>query len=126
MLAGLAGPLQVGAALAAGVLLWGLSFALGFRAFARGLHANGLGLFLTLGLPLAAFCCERGNLPGLAALLPPGSVYAAVVRTPGPLWAVGPVVTGALTLLVTRRALARCEPELRQWYEAHHGRRVMS
>jgi hypothetical protein len=36
------------------------------------------------------------------------------------------VVSAALALVVGRMALARCEPELRQWYEKHHGRRVMS
>src|SRR5205823_1751524 len=42
------------AAVAAGVLLWALYFALGFRSFARGVHANGMGMLLAVGLPLAA------------------------------------------------------------------------
>ena len=35
------------------MLVWCLYFALGFRAFARGQQANGLGMVLTVGLPLA-------------------------------------------------------------------------
>src|SRR5262249_40027323 len=55
LLAGRISPLQMLAALAAGVVLWGLYFSLGFRAFARGVQANTLGLLLTLGLPLLAW-----------------------------------------------------------------------
>jgi hypothetical protein len=117
--------LQAAAALASGVLLWCLYFSLGFRAFSRGLESNGLGLFLTIGLPLSAYCAERGGIAVLSALLPPGNVYAAAARAPGLLWAIGPVVAGIITLLLTRRALTCCEPELRLWYERHHGRKVM-
>jgi hypothetical protein len=124
--AGRLSPAQAGAALAAGVLLWCLYFALGFRAFSRGVQANGLGLVLTLVLPLVAGLAERGQLFRLAPLLPPGGVYAAAARGPGLLWCLGPVVSAALALVVGRIALARCEPELRQWYETHHGRKVMS
>src|SRR5262249_14731491 len=59
--AGKIGPAQAGAALAAGVVLWGLYFTLGFRAFSRGLQANGLGLLLTVGLPLAAYGCYQAG-----------------------------------------------------------------
>src|SRR5262249_33709435 len=59
------------AACAAGLLLWGLYFALGFRAFARGVQANGLGLLLTLGLPFVAYFLSVMGWPTLAALTPP-------------------------------------------------------
>ena len=49
---------QAVAAVAAGVLLWGLYFTLGFRAFARGAQANGLGVLLTVGLPLTSRFCR--------------------------------------------------------------------
>src|SRR5205823_443481 len=39
---------QVLLSAAAGVILWGLYFAVGFCAFIRGMQANTLGLFLTL------------------------------------------------------------------------------
>jgi hypothetical protein len=126
LVAGKVSPTQAAAALAAGVLLWCLYFALGFRAFSRGMQANGLGLVLTLLLPLLTGLAERCQLVGLTPVLPPGSVYAAAVRMPGPLWCAGPVVMAALALVVGRIALARCEPELRQWYEKHHGRKVMN
>jgi hypothetical protein len=115
--AGRMSPAQALAALAAGVILWGLYFALGFRAFARGLQANGLGLLLTLGLPLLAVALYQAGWPLLAALLPPGSVYE-----PG---AAGPALGAALALGMARRGRRRCEEELRRWYERHHGRKVL-
>jgi hypothetical protein len=118
--------IQAAGALAAGVLLWCIYFALGFRAFSRGMQANGLGLLLTLALPLLACFSERSNLGFLTPLVPPGSVYAASAHTPGLLWALGPAVTAAVALVVGRIALARCEPELRLWYEKHHGRKLMT
>src|SRR5262249_29836723 len=68
---------QAAAAVAAAVLLWSLYFALGFRAFARGAQANGLGMLLTLGLPLAAFALGRAGWGAAASWLPPGMVYGA-------------------------------------------------
>src|SRR5207248_9757559 len=75
LLSGQAGPIQVLAALACGVVLWGLYFALGFRAFSRGMQANSLGMILTLGLPLVVCVLFRADLGAVAALLPPGSVH---------------------------------------------------
>jgi hypothetical protein len=115
---------QVLAALTAGVLLWCLYFALGFRAFSRGVQASGLGMLLTLGLPLAVYCCECWEYPLLGRLLPPGSVLGATARAPDPWWALGPVLTAILTLAIVRQALARCQAELRLWYERHQGRRI--
>jgi hypothetical protein len=117
---------QAAGALAAGVLLWCLYFAVGFRAFSRGVHANGLGMLLTLALPLLASLAERGPLVYLTPIVPPGSVYAAAVRVPDLLWSVGPALAAVVALVVGRRALAHCEPELRRWYEKHHGRKVMT
>jgi hypothetical protein len=124
--AGRMSPAQTAAALAAGVLLWCLYFALGFRAFSRGAQANGLGLVLTVGLPLVTGLAGRGDFAVLTPLLPPGSVYAAAARAPDLLWALGPAVTAAAAVAIGRFALARCEPDLRRWYETHHGRKVMS
>jgi hypothetical protein len=83
-------------------------------------------MLLTLAVPLVACFGERSDLAGLTSVLPPGSVYAAAARTPGPVWCLGPIVTAGLALVVGRLALARCEPELRRWYECHHGRKVMT
>jgi len=113
------------AAIAAGVLLWALYFALGFRSFARGVHANGMGMLLTVGLPLAAAgLLHLGwTLPG--SLFPSGAVYASAASS-GVAWAAGPVFLALLTLWLTRQTLATCDLQLRRWYDQHHGRKVMS
>jgi hypothetical protein len=111
--------------LAFGVLLWGLYFVLGFWAFSRGLQANNLGLGLTIGLPLLTYWLLQLGLKNLAALLPPGSVYlvAAWPLTSG--WLLGAVVSGGLSLLIARRALAQCDRELRSWYDHNQGSVLM-
>jgi hypothetical protein len=113
---------QALAGLSAGALLWALYFALGFRAFARGAQANGLGMILTVGLPLATVALHRLGLPTAATWLPPGMVYAA---GDGALaWLVGPAAAAALTLLLARQTLARCDASLRRWYDDNAGRKV--
>jgi len=124
--AGQVGVAQAAGALAAGILLWCLYFALGFRAFSRGVQANSLGLALTVGLPLLAVAGARGGFGVLTVLVPPGSVYAAAAGEPVLLWVLGPVMSAAVALVVGRVALARCEPELRRWYEQHHGRKLVT
>jgi hypothetical protein len=124
--AGQATWLQALAALAAGVLLWGLYFALGFRAFAHGTQANGLGSLLTIGLPLLVCGYIRAGWPSLAELLPPGGVHAALgCAGPGP-WLAGLLLSAAVTLAVARLARTRCDAHLRRWYDQHHGRKVMT
>jgi hypothetical protein len=124
-LAGQAAVVQVATAFTAGIILWALYFALGFRAFSRGLHANRLGLLLTLGLPLLTYGCFRGSWPELAVVLPPGSVYGPVAGLPAYLWLGGPILGGLVTLACARVALARCDRELRRWYDSHHGHKVI-
>jgi hypothetical protein len=121
--AGQLGACQAVAAAAAGVLVWGLYFAFGFRAFARGVQANGLGMLLTVGLPLTAIALNRLGQPALAALTPPGAVYGA---TGGPWWVVGPVLIAGLALAIGRRAQTRCDRDLRDWYDRSHGAKVMA
>lgn len=123
---GKATPAQGAAAMASGVLLWALYFALGFRSFAKGDQANGLGSLLTLGLPLIAFGLFRAGQPGLAALSPPGAVYSAMSGAPVGLWVVGPLLAGLLALAVMRRTIANCDDALRRWYDLNSGRKVMS
>jgi hypothetical protein len=125
MVAGQITCLQGLAALATGIVLWGLYFALGFRAFARGTQANPLGLGLTIGLPGLAFLLQRLGWPVLAGLLPPGAVHHAAAGTAPIGWCLGAVCCGLLTFLVGRIALARCETELHRWYEKHHGKMVL-
>ena len=116
----------VAVAVCTGGLLWALYFVLGFRAFSRGAQANGLGMLLTLGLPAIAVALSRGGLSRFGDWLPPGMVYRAAT---GPLsaWALlGPIAIAALTLIVARRSLGRCDASLRQWYDGNQGSKVMS
>jgi hypothetical protein len=119
-------PMQMLAAIASGTLLWGLYFALGFRAFTRGTQANGLGLLLTVGLPLIAFGLARAGWNGWAALLPPGATYQASIGPATEAWVIGMGLAGGVAVLVTRRALLHCDAALRAWYGLHHGAKVMS
>ena len=121
LVSGRATPVQVAASAAAGVLLWSFSFAVGFRAFSSGLQANGLGSALTLGLPLFAAGLMRTGSPALAALVPPGAVYAALTDVPTWSWLPGPFLAGTVTLLLTRRVVVRCEDHLRKWYDRNQG-----
>jgi hypothetical protein len=107
-------------AISCAVLLWGLYFALGFRAFARGQAANGLGMLLTLGVPLAAIAL---NQMGLSSWLPPGMVYAAAQ---GKMPLIGALLAAGLTLWVARHSLAECDSQLRLWYDKHHGSKVVN
>jgi hypothetical protein len=116
---------QVTGALAAGVIVWGFYFAAGFRAFAQGLHANHLGLLLTVGLPAWVIALSTAGQPALAALLPPGFVYSATAAPPVLAGLAGPVLAGAAALALAQTAQARCESDLRAWYERHHGRKLL-
>jgi hypothetical protein len=116
---------QVVSAACGGVLLWALYFALGFRAFARGGRANGLGMLLTVGLPLGAYACHRLGWPAVAALLPPGAVHGAA-SGPSVAGLIGLVLAAVLALFVGRHALRRADAELRRWYDRHHGAQVMA
>jgi hypothetical protein len=117
--------LQFLGALAAGIVLWSFCFALSFRAFSRGAYSNGLGMLLSVGLPLLTLVLNASGWPLLAALLPPGSVYALAARPPALAWLVGPAVVGVLTLVVARIGLRRCDRELRRWYDLHQGQKVL-
>jgi hypothetical protein len=125
VMAGRAEMIQVLAALASGVVLWGLYFTLGFRAFARGQQANGLGLALTLGLPLVVCVLFRLDLGPLAALVPPGSVYFPTIAVANTGWLPGPLVMGACALVLGRRTQRTCVDDLHRWYDLHHGSKSM-
>jgi len=121
LIAGRVTPVQVLASLAAGIILWGFSFALGFRAFASGRQANGLGSMLTLGLPLVTWGLLRAGLPGIASLLPPGAVYLPLAYPLQLTWCIGPIVLASVTLLMIRRTIENCDRDLRIWYDRNQG-----
>jgi hypothetical protein len=110
---------------AVAVLVWLLYFALGFRAFSRGMEANGLGLLLTVGLPLGTVVLYQMGWVSVAQLLPPGSLFG-VSGTPGGLWWVGAVLAALATVVATRLALATCDEQLRRWYDKHTGTGVVN
>jgi hypothetical protein len=128
-LAGLgAGRLNIEQALAAaagGVLLWGLYFALGFRAFSRGAHPNGLGMLLTVGLPLLLLAAEHLGWPTAGAVLPPGIVYGSASGPVGAGVVLGAVVAGGLALGAARWSLRDGDAELRRWYDRHSGAKAL-
>lgn len=119
-IAGKLGATQVLAAFAAGVILWGLYFALGFRAFSKGMQANTLGIVLTLLVPIATWLLLAGDWPKAAAWLPPGSVFGAAKELSSS-WLIGPLAGGLAALWIGRVARTHCDRELRRWYEGHHG-----
>ncbi len=109
-------------AASAGVVVWGLYFALGFWSFSRGAQANTLGMGLTLLLPLATFVAFRVGLVDFATWLPPGSIFFAGGTSP--LWAIGPIAAGLAALCVARFSLDGCDASLRRWYDRNHGVKV--
>lgn len=117
---------QVGVAVASAVLLWSLYFVLGFRAFSRGTQASGLGLALTLGLPLAAGVLMHFGGSILGALTPPGLVYSAHLPASSLSWLLGPMLLAGLTLVLAKSSLRDGDAQLRRWYDQHHGQKVMS
>jgi hypothetical protein len=125
VIAGKIGIMALAVAIASGVILWSLYFVLGFRAFTRGMQANSSGMLLTVGLPLAAFILFRFGWPAIAVLLPPAAIYAPLAGLPPLYWIPGPVIASAIALAVARRSLARCDAELRHWYEIYHGQKVI-
>jgi hypothetical protein len=124
-LAGRATWLQASAAMSAGLILWAFSFAVGFRAFSRGVHANGLGSLLTLGLPILTAVLLWLKAPMLAALLPPGAVYLALAGSPSLAWLPGPLLIGATALVIGRSAQKQCDRELRTWFDRNQGRKIL-
>jgi hypothetical protein len=116
---------QVVVAMACGVILWGLYFALGFRAFSRGMQANGLGTALTLGVPLLTCALLHGGYAGWAELLPPATVFLPAVTPASADWLPGPLLGGCLALALGLHTQRRCLQDLHRWYDQHHGQKVM-
>lgn len=119
-------PEQAVVAAAAGVLMWLMFFALGFRAFASGMQAGNLGILLTAGLPLLATALFNTGQGALAGLTPPGCVYLAAVSPDPWFWLPGIVLMSMVTVRVHRRAVASCLRELQRWYERFHGKKVIN
>jgi hypothetical protein len=89
------------------------------------MHANGLGSFLTLGLPILAGVLIQLRIPVLSSLVPPGAVYLAQTSEPSWLWLPGPLIIGLATLAITSSVRSRCERELRLWFDRNQGRKAL-
>jgi hypothetical protein len=113
----------LGAALG-GLLLWGFSFAAGFRAFSSGRATNGLASVLTLGLPLLLVLLVRAGLESIAAFVPTAACYLPLRTGMTETWAAGFAVMLAATIWLTDRGLSRCDRELRSWYDVNQGRKT--
>ena len=110
------------AAAIGGVALWGFSFAVGFRAFCSGNQASGIASLLTLGLPLVLFALLRAGQDDVAGFVPTAACYLPLKNGLTFTWAAGLLLTILVTIHLTRRGLARCDAELRAWYDANQGR----
>jgi hypothetical protein len=107
----------------AGLLVWAFAFLLGFLAFSSGYQANGLGSFLTLGMPLIIFLVYHYLGPTWAMLFPQGIVYATLLNPVSwPCLIIIPYTV--LAWRMRRTALRRCENDLRDWYDKNQGVRV--
>lgn len=112
------------AAATGGLTLWAFSFAVGFRAFSTGNQASGIASLLTLGLPLLLFVLLRTGFDTLAGFVPTAACYLPLKTGLTWSWAAGLALTTAATVSLTRQGLARCETELRTWYDANQGRKT--
>lgn len=111
------------AAAAGGLALWGLAFAVGYRGFATGNQTNGIASLFTLGMPLALVALWRAGLPDVASLLPTAATFVPLKLGVTPAWAVGFVLTTGLAAWLFRTGLARCDVDLRRWYDANQGKK---
>jgi hypothetical protein len=111
------------AAMLGGLGLWAFSFAVGFRSFATGQQTSGLASILTLGVPLILALLVKSGYHELAALLPAGLCHIPASYGLTYTWFLGMGWMGLVTYQLTRTGLARCETDLRAWYDANQGKK---
>lgn len=117
---------EVLAAATGAVVLWTFAFAVGFRAFCTGRQASGIASLVTIGLPLLLFLLLRTGLTELAGLVPTAMCYLPLRDGLSWNWAAGLILCVVATCQLTQTGLARCESELRMWYNANQGRKAES
>ena len=120
-LSGRVGWINVMAAAAGGGLLWGLSFAIGFRAFARGAQANGVALAITLGGPVLVFVAYRFGLESAAGLIPTSLCDLPLRYGLNVGWGAGAVLTLSAAFLLLHSGVKTCVGDLQNWYDRNHG-----
>ncbi len=111
------------AALAGALLLWALAFAVGFRGFASGHQTNGIASLFTLGLPLALIGLWQTGYSELASLLPPAMVFVPLKTGLTLINGFGFLLTSGVVILLLRKGLARCDRDLRAWFDSHQGQK---
>ncbi len=112
------------AAAVGGAALWAFSFAVGFRAFCTGNQASGVASMLTLGLPILLFALLRTGLMTGAGFVPTAACYLPFSTGLTLSWAVGLILMTLAAIYLSRQGLARCDPELRAWYDANQGQKA--
>ena len=120
--------LEVVATVAGATMLWVFSFAVGFRTFSRGRSGGGIASLMTLGLPMLLVGILRLNWVNLAAFVPTGLCYLPLRTGVGVTmaWVVAMLVTGGVTVVLTRSGLHNADAELRRWFDANQGRQSVS
>lgn len=103
--------------------LWLLAFAVGFRGFASGNQTNGIASLFTLGLPLALVGLWRIGQPELASLIPTAAAFVPLKTGITPAWCVGFLGTTVFAGWLLRLGMARCDRDLRNWFDANQGRK---
>lgn len=123
---GRATPMQITMAAAAGVLLWTLSFVVGFRAFSRGVHSNALGMLLTVALPIKGAILVGLHQPILASFIPSGAIFVALTKEPSIWWLPGPTLIALASIVIARWARRDCVRDLRGWFDRNQGQRGLT
>ena len=108
-------------AIAGAAVLWSFSFAVGFRLFASGKQTSALASLMVLGVPALLVACFHFGVPRLGALTPPGLTFLPLKTGPNAAWCASMLFYGSATVALSRRALATCVPNLREWTSANHG-----
>lgn len=112
---------EVLASACAGCLLWGLSFAVGFRAFSTGAQTSGMSSFLVLGVPMILVGLLKLGYEAEANFLPVGLVYMPLKSGLTLPWFAAYALTTFGAVALSRFGLARCDSGLRRWYSENQG-----
>jgi hypothetical protein len=118
------GQIPIGNVLASalgGCAVWAFSFAVGFRGFSTGQQTSGMASMLTLGFPLLLALLFKLGYADLGNFIPVGLVYMPLKFSSALLWAIGFICLVGATIYLTRRGLAQCDEELRNWYDRNQG-----
>ncbi len=102
-------------------LLWAFAFAVGFRGFATGHQTNGVASLLTLGCPLLLYLFWSKGLILLCAIVPTGLAFLPMKTGVSLPWLMGFTLLALATFWLGSQGLARCDADLRKWFDANQG-----